>query len=143
MWKFLQRFRRDRAENANHGNDCESRTIRLISVAELASFFTRAPDSLIVFDLRDYNEIEAYPSAIRGALLTCNVNLDALVPWIPPETIVVLYGAADIPPRQALFHLVSKGLRFVALEGGLRSWQEAGLPMEQLLLADRRPVDKG
>ncbi len=112
-----------------------------MSAAELASFLARAPDSLMVFDLRDYNEIESYPCAIRGALLTFNVNLDALVPWIPPETIVVLYGAADIPPRQALFHLLSKGRRFVVLEGGLRSWQEAGLPLEQLLLADRRSVD--
>jgi rhodanese-related sulfurtransferase len=140
MWKFLQRFRRDRAENANQENDCESRTISLISAAELASCLMRAPDSLIVFDLRDYSEIESYPCAIRGALLTFNVNLNALVPWIPAETIVVLYGAADIPPHQTL-HLLSKGLRFVALEGGLRSWQVAGLPLEHLLLADRRPVD--
>ena len=140
MWKLVQMFPRMRDRNANQGNHCQS-GIPLISALELASFAIRDPDALIDFDLRDYSEVEAYPYAIRGALLTFNVNLDALVPLIPPETIVILYGAVDIPARYAFLHLLSKKLSFRATEGGLQSWRAAGLPIEHLKLDDRRPVD--
>ena len=80
-------------------------------------------------------------NTIPGALLTANVNFEELVPWIPPDTFVVLYATAEMPVRYAGIPLLSRELRFCSLEGGLRSWREAGLPLEQLILSDRKPVD--
>jgi hypothetical protein len=117
MWKVLQISCRARDGNANQRNRDEP-GLSPISAVDLASLLVRAPDSLMIFDHRESAGIEAYPCTIRGALLTFNVNFDAPVPWIPPETIVVLHGTADIPARYAFFHLLSRKLRFCALFRG-------------------------
>jgi hypothetical protein len=140
MWRLLRMFRRTRDGNANQRNRGQT-GISPISAANLASIFGRAPDSLIIFDLCESAEINAYPSTIPGALFTTNVSLGALVPWIPPKTIVVVYATADIPDRYALVHFLSKEMKLYALEGGLLSWQKADSPMEQLTLSDRKSVD--
>jgi hypothetical protein len=80
-------------------------------------------------------------NTIPGALLTANVNFEELVPWIPPDTFVVLYATAEMPARYAGIHLLSRELRFCSLEGGLRSRRKASLPLERFILRDRRPVD--
>jgi rhodanese-related sulfurtransferase len=144
MWGFLQTLwmarigRTDQRKKRMPG-------ISTISAAELASLFVRAPSRLMILDLRESAEIDGNPCAIPGALLTYKVNLQMLVPWIPPETTVILCSASDIPDRYSslpVFH--SKNPRFFALEGGLQSWHEAGLPTEQLNLRDeayRRTAD--
>jgi rhodanese-related sulfurtransferase len=95
----------------------------------------------MIFDLRESTEIEGHPYAIPGALLTINVDFDVLIPWIPPGTVVILYATTGMPTRYACIHLLSRELRFYVLEGGLRSWWEAGLPLEQLVLGDWRALD--
>lgn len=140
MWKLLRTFCRARDGNTTQQNPREPR-ISQISAVELASLCRRAPDQLMIFDLRESAEIEGHPYTIPGALLTSNVNFEALVPWIPPDTVIVLYATAGMPVRYACTHLLSRELRFCALEGGLRSWRETGLPLEQLVLVDRRPLD--
>jgi len=140
MWKFLRTYYKARDVQETQRNRSEL-GIAQISAVELASLFVQAPDNVIIFDLREPNEVEEHSYGISGALLTTNVNLQALVPWIPPETAVVLYATADIPARYAFIHLLSTKLRFYALEGGLRSWREAGLPVEHLVLGDGRWVD--
>jgi rhodanese-related sulfurtransferase len=140
MWKLLRMFCSALDGNATQQNPREP-YISQISAVELASLRLRAPDQLMIFDLRESGEIEEHSYTIPGALLTINVNFEALVPWIPPDTFVVLYATAEIPVRYAGIPLLSRELRFCSLEGGLRSWREAGLPLEQLILSDRRPVD--
>lgn len=140
MWKFLQMFSRARDGDATQRNRSEP-GMSQISVVELASLLVLAAEGLMIFDVREVNEVEEHPYAIPGALLTTNVNLDALVPWIPLNTIVVLYATANIPARYAFLHLLSGQVRFYALEGGLRSWTEAGLPLEDVVLNHQRSVD--
>jgi rhodanese-related sulfurtransferase len=140
MWKLLRTFCKSRDGSVTQRNRSEL-GIAQISAVELASLFVQAPDNVMIFDLREPNEVEEHPYGIPGALLTTNVNLQALISWIPPKTAVVLYATADIPPRYALLHLLSTKLRFYALEGGLRSWRKTGLPMEPFVLSDRRSVD--
>jgi len=130
MWKLLRMFCRSRDGDTTQENPREPR-ISQICVAELASFRLRSPDQLMIFDLRESGEMEEHPYTILGALLTTNVNLHALVAWIPPETVVVLYVTSDLPPDFSSLHCPSRKLRFYALEGGLRSWREAGLPLER------------
>ena len=140
MWNLLRMFCRSRDGDTPQENPREPR-ISQICVAELASLRLRSPDQLMIFDLRESGEIEEHPYTIPGALLTFNVNFEALVPWIPPETFVVLCATAGTPARYAGIHLLSRELKFCWLEGGLQSWREAGLPQEQLALGDRRSVE--
>jgi rhodanese-related sulfurtransferase len=140
MWKFLRMFFSARHENTTPLTPREF-CVAPISPVELASLRLRLPDRLLIFDLRESGEIEEHPFTIPGALLTTHGNFEALVPWIPPDTCVVLYATGGMPARYAGIHLLSRELKFCALEGGLRSWREAGLPLEQLASGDRRPVD--
>lgn len=140
MWKLLQALRGSRDRKATQGSRPDSR-VSQIGAVELASLLVDAPDNVIIFDLRESAEIEAYPYAIRGALLTFNVNVDALVPWIPAGAVVILYATGNIPFRHACLHLLSETSSFYALEGGLRSWWKAGLALEDIVLGDRRSLE--
>lgn len=140
MWKLLRMFCKAKDGDATQQDPGES-CIPQIGVVELASLRLRAPDQLMIFDLRESGEMEEHPYAIPGALLTTNVNLHALAPWIPPETVVVLYATSDLPAQFSSLHCPSRNLRFLALEGGLRSWREAGLQLEHLVLGDGRSVE--
>lgn len=112
-----------------------------ISAATLASFSDRAGESLILFDLRDVCEIERNCYSIPGALLTININLRAMVRWVPRKSTVVLFAEDTIPLNDSRLRLPSKKLKMFALDGGLQSWRRAGLPLESLALVDRRWVD--
>lgn len=112
-----------------------------ISAPSLASLSDEAGGKLILFDLRDLHEIEKYSYSIPGALLTVNVDLPALVRWIPRKTTVALYAENTIPAHDSRLHLAGKQLEVYALDGGLQSWCKAGLPVEPIVLTDRRSVD--
>lgn len=140
MWKLLQALRGSRDRNATQGSRPNSR-VSQIGAVELACLLVDAPGNVILFDLREFSEIEAYPYTVGGALLTFNVNVDALVPWIPAGAVVILYATGNIPPRHACLHLLSETSSFYALKGGLRSWRKAGLALEDIVLGDRRSLD--
>lgn len=112
-----------------------------ISVTSLASLSENADGNLILFDLRDIREIERHGYSIPGALLTTNVDLGAMVRWVPRDTTVVLFGEETIPAHDPRLRLPVLKLKIHALEGGLRSWWRAGLPLEPVALSDRRWVD--
>lgn len=112
-----------------------------ISAPSLASLSDDAGGKLILFDLRDLHEIEKYSYSIPGALLTVNVDVAALVRWMPRKTTVALYASDTIPANDIRLRLPAKQLEAYALEGGLQSWCKAGLPLEPITLSDRRWVD--
>src|ERR1700739_3388843 len=128
MWKFLRMFSRVRNRGTTQINHSEA-PIPQISVNELAALCYLAFNQLIIFDLRTLPEIEAHPYMIPGALLTNNVDLYGLIPWIPRDTIVILYASLEIPAYYARAHLPPAKLRFYALEGGLRVWRDSGQPL--------------
>ena len=140
MWKILEMFCRARDRAATQHKH-STPLIPQISVGELANLCHRSPNRLVIFDLRETVEIEAHPYTVPGALLTIDVDLYALIPWIPLNSIVVLYASVEIPAYYGHIHLPPTKLKFYALEGGLRFWRDAGQPLERAVLDDRRSVD--
>lgn len=121
MWKWFQRQRLSMEE-----------PIPPISPEDLSSLFVNCRNKPITFDLRGHKEIDLYPYAIPGALLTTNVSLPTLMPSIPPRSTVVLYAAEQTPTNCRLARWRALDSRFYVLKGGLRAWWEAHLPLESV-----------
>jgi hypothetical protein len=119
MWKILQPNR-------------ELTGMLEIMAADLSVLLEHLCDRLIVLDLRRRDELEEYPYIIPGALLTTEVELPALIGWLPPRTWVVLYAMDDIPKRCSRLHLLRDDLSFYVLSGGLRAWWSADLAMDSV-----------
>jgi len=102
----------------------------LIRNEQLLALYSQTPEKLIIFDLRPFAEVERFPFIIPEALLTTRVNLLDLVDWIPPQAIVVVYGADRITAHRDLIERLPQDAHFHLLEGGVKGWQRARLPME-------------
>lgn len=127
MWNVLRAFFRN-----SHGErpPVLGSNAMLIRNEQLLAFYAQSPEALIIFDLRHSAEVERFPFVIPGALLTTRVNLLDLVDWIPPGAIVVLYGAERNSAYSNLVYRLPQDAHFHLLEGGVKSWQHARLPME-------------
>jgi rhodanese-related sulfurtransferase len=112
-----------------------------IDPKSLASLSDRSGANLLLFDLREMEEIEKFSFSIPGALLTTNVNFATLFRWIPPASTVAVFASETIQPHDTRLRLQPKKLSLYSLDGGLRSWCKAGLPVEPVALSDRRWVD--
>ncbi|MGH9686852.1 MAG: rhodanese-like domain-containing protein [Candidatus Acidiferrales bacterium] len=115
--------------------------VELISAASLAFLSDCSNDGLILLDLRGAHEIEKHTYSIPGALLTFNVDLAALIRWIPPSSTVVMFAAETIAAHDGRLRPSGRRLKVYSLEGGLQAWCQAGLPIEPVALNDRRWVD--
>lgn len=134
----------------NYFSDALARAMRLagcealalpIEAASLASLSDRAGANLILFDLRELHEIEKFCFSIPGALLTTHMNFTAMLRWVPRPSTVAVFASDTIPSHDARLHVRTKNVTLYALDGGLRSWCKAGLPVESVTLSDRRWVD--
>ncbi|MGA9885264.1 MAG: hypothetical protein WBQ34_16235 [Candidatus Acidiferrales bacterium] len=114
--------------------------VDLINAASLACLSDHS-EGLILLDLRGVHEIEKHTYSIPGALLTFNVDLAALVRWIPPNSTVVVFAAETIAAHDGRLRVSGRKLKVYSLEGGLQAWCESGLPLEPIALNDRRWVD--
>jgi rhodanese-related sulfurtransferase len=103
-----------------------------ISALDLSALLEPPDSRLIVLDLRRRHEVEEYPYIIPGALLSTQVDLSALVSWLPPRTWVVLYAMDSIPKSCSRLRLLRDDLSFYVLDGGLRSWWRANLAMDSV-----------
>ncbi len=112
-----------------------------IDAASLASLSDRSGANLILFDLRELEEIEKFSFSIPGSLLTTHVSLSTLSRWVPPASTVAVFASETIPLHDARLRLRKKKFKLYSLDGGLRSWCKAGLPVEPVTLTDRRWVD--
>lgn len=112
-----------------------------INPTSLACLSDYLGEGLILLDLRGVHEIEKRTYSIPGALLTINVDLAALVRWIPPNSTVVMFAADTIAAHDGRCRVFGRGLKVYSLEGGLQAWCKAGLPVEPVALHDRRWVD--
>jgi len=113
-----------------------------ISNEELVALLGQIGEKLILFDLRPSAEVERFPYIIPGALLTTHAKLLDLAHWIPPEAIVVLYGAEKISAYFDLLTLLHRDTHFYLLERGIKAWRQARLPMEAVnqLFLEKAPV---
>jgi hypothetical protein len=117
MWEIFQR-------NRALGGMVE------ISAEHLSVFMEPLCSKLIILDLRRRDEVEQYPRIIPGALLTAGMDVPALIDWLPPQTLLVLYATDRIPRSCSRLHLLRNDLSFYVLSGGLRAWWRADLAME-------------
>ena len=133
----------------NHFGDTFARAMRLmgcealalpIDAASLASLSDRAGANLILFDLRELEEIEKFSFSIPGSLLTTHVSFSALLRWVPPASTVAVFASETISSHDARLRLRKKKFKLYSLDGGLRSWCKAGLPIEPVTLSDWRSV---
>lgn len=112
-----------------------SKRMDSINVTEFLQLLESVPDKIIIFDVRDRSEINAYPRMIPQALLATDLSLSALMPWLPPEMWVVLYGENSVSENSIsrdyeTLRTLRPDARFRALKGGLRAWWEAQLETE-------------
>ena len=117
MWKLFQRNQ-------------ALRGMVEISAADLLVALEPFASNPIILDLRGQDEVEHYPYTIPGALLTTKVDVPALIGWLPPRNLVVLYATDNIPRSYSRLHLLRDDLSFCVLSGGLRAWWSAGFTME-------------
>ncbi len=134
MWHVFQGFRRRKVANVAEQDRHESGPIVELNPRELALLYAHASDRLMIFDLRHSGEVARQPAIIPNALLTMNVDLLELMRWIPAETIVVFYAAEQIPRDCAIPVALSGETVTYVLKGGLRSWCEAGGPVDPVTL---------
>lgn len=136
---------------SNYFSDILARMMRIIAgdalahpidAASLASLSDRSGANLILFDLRELQEIEQFSYSIPGALLTTNVSFRTLIRWVPAASTVAVFASESIPPYDARLRLPPRNMTLCALDGGLRSWCKAGLPVEPVTLSDRKWVDE-
>lgn len=103
-----------------------------ISALDLSVLLKSLSGRLIVFDLREPDEVEQYPYIIPGALLTTKIQLPALIGWLPPWTPILLYATGRIPESCCRLHLLRNDLSFYVLIGGLRAWWDAKFEMDSV-----------
>lgn len=85
-----------------------------------------------VFDVRSHGYYERDAQRIKGALRLEPNSLATVLPSIPAETKVYLYCTCyrEATSARVAHHLRQRGFDTYVIEGGLKSWQEAGLPVE-------------
>ena len=104
----------------------------LIDREHLLILYGQSAERLILFDLRQKDDVDRFPFIIPGALLTTSANVLDLVDWIPPQAIVVLYGAEKMSAHAGLIARLPQDAYFYLLEGGIKSWRIAQFPMEPI-----------
>ncbi len=85
-----------------------------------------------VFDVRSHGYYDRDAQRIKGALRLEPNSLAAVLPDLPAETKVYLYCTCyrEATSLRVAHHLRQQGFETYVIEGGLRSWQDAGLPVE-------------
>lgn len=126
MWNLIQAF----LGHSEAQRPASSSNATVIGNEQLLAIYGQSQERLILFDLRHDAELEKFPFIIPGALLTTRVSVLDLADWIPPQAIVVLYGADDISAHSDLIERLPQDAHFYLLEGGVKGWQRARLPME-------------
>jgi hypothetical protein len=121
MWRLFQRQLRNTAMRLSR-----------LSAADLYSKLGDLLERPIIVDIRECREIETFPFMIPGALLTTNVSLSSMIPWIPPRSTVVVYAFDDIPHNCTLLPVIALAPKGYVLNGGLRAWHKASLPLESV-----------
>jgi hypothetical protein len=138
MWNLLKAIWRPKHDEHPQLNS----NATLIDSEHLLILYGQSAEKLTLFDLRQKDDIDRFPFMIPGALLTTSANVLDLIDWIPPQAIVVLYGAEKISAHADLIASLPADAHFYLLEGGIKSWRIAKFPMEPIeeLLPSEAPA---
>lgn len=127
MWDLLRVIRGNKEKRQNLSSNAT-----LIDSQHLLILYGQSAEELILFDLRQTDELERFPFIIPGALLTNRARILDVMDWIPPQAIVVLYGAEKISAYSDLIRRLPQDAHFYLLENGVKSWRHAKFPMEPI-----------
>jgi rhodanese-related sulfurtransferase len=109
-------------------NEARSR-VRETDVASIQARI-EAGDDFLLIDVREESEWEAghIPGAIHLGKGIIERDIERVVP--DPKEELVLYCGGGFRSVLAADNLNKMGYNAVSMDGGIRGWREAGLPME-------------
>ena len=94
----------------------------------------RSADGAVIYDVRSHGYYEDKATRIQGSVrLEPNaLHQRARQPDLPPGKVVYLYCTCirEATSSRVAKELIDQGVRVAVIQGGLRAWKKAGLPME-------------
>jgi len=95
-------------------------------------------EGALVYDVRSHGYYDRKAMRIQGSKRLEPNGINQVELEIPPGTPVYLYCTClrDATSTRVGHHLLEKGLRVAVIQGGLRAWKKAGLPLEAVPIAE-------
>jgi len=89
-------------------------------------------EGALVYDVRSHGYYDRKAMRIQGSKRLEPNGINQVELEIPPGTPVYLYCTClrDATSTRVAHHLLEKGLWVAVIQGGLRAWKKAGLPLE-------------
>jgi len=91
-----------------------------------------AAENAVIYDVRSHGYYDPKATRIKGSRRLDPNALHHTEEEMPSERMVYLYCTCirEATSSRVARELIGKGVRAVVIEGGLRKWKEAGLPIE-------------
>jgi len=95
-------------------------------------------EGALVYDVRSHGYYDRKAMRVQGSKRLEPNGINQVELEIPPGTPVYLYCTClrDATSTRVAHHLLEKGLRVAVIQGGLRAWKKAGLPLEAVPIAE-------
>jgi len=95
-------------------------------------------EGALVYDVRSHGYYDRKAMRVQGSKRLEPNGINQVELEIPPGTPVYLYCTClrDATSTRVGHHLLEKGLRVAVIQGGLRAWKKAGLPLEAVPIAE-------
>jgi membrane protein DedA with SNARE-associated domain/rhodanese-related sulfurtransferase len=106
------------------------RSIPVVSPADAARVFSS--DGAVIYDVRSHGYYDRKATRVKGSTRLEPNALSQLEPDFPAGKQIYLYCTCvdDATSARVAQHLLAKGVPVAVIQGGLRAWKKAGLPME-------------
>lgn len=113
-----------------------------VAVRDMAATMDAQAEGVRVFDVRSHGYYERGAKRIKGAVRLDPNQMAAVLPDLAAETKIYLYCTCyrEATSMRVAHHLREQGFETFVIEGGLRSWQAAGLPTEPVPPEDIVPL---
>jgi len=95
-------------------------------------------EGALVYDVRSHGYYDRKAMRVQGSKRLEPNGINQVELEIPPGTPVYLYCTClrDATSTRVAHHLLEKGLWVAVIQGGLRAWKKAGLPLEAVPIAE-------
>ena len=105
---------------------------RSITIKELGKLLDQKSDVALI-DVRRKTDYTASLQKITGTAWLDPENMDTWIKTLPVEKLTIAYCVKGGPVSQSVAdRLHQNGVDAVFLEGGIKSWIESGLPIENV-----------
>ena len=106
------------------------RTVPFVSPAEAAQALSS--EGALIYDVRSHGYYDRKAMRVQGSKRLEPNGIHQVELEIPAGTPVYLYCTClrDATSTRVGHHLLERGMRVAVIQGGLRAWKKAGLPLE-------------